>query len=77
MAGSVAGNLAPVDVFQIAASWAASAYPVDVWLRLSASERSAAIYRELRELDAACAAREFDALANPAAEDHELPLLQP
>jgi hypothetical protein len=52
-AALVAGDLAPIDSFQIAAAWAASAYPADVWLRLSASERSAAIYRELRKLDAA------------------------
>ena len=56
--GSAAGNLAPIDSFQIAASWAASAYPTDVWLCMDATERSAAIYRELRKLDAACDARE-------------------
>jgi hypothetical protein len=42
----------------IIAAWAASAYPTDVWLGLGAAERSAAIYRELRKLDAACDARE-------------------
>jgi hypothetical protein len=33
-AGLVAGNLVPVDNFQIAAAWAASAYPAEVWLSL-------------------------------------------
>jgi hypothetical protein len=55
-AGLVAGNLVPVDSFQIAAASAASAYPADVWLSLSAREQSAAIYREMRKLDAAYAA---------------------
>ena len=54
-AGSVAGNLVPVDRFQIAAAWAASAYPADVWLSLSTREQSAAIYREMRKLDEAYA----------------------
>jgi hypothetical protein len=61
-AGSAAGDLAPVDSFQIAASWAASAYPTDVWLRMDATEQSAAIYRELRKLDAARHAPEPDAV---------------
>jgi hypothetical protein len=56
--GLIAGDLVPLDRFQIVAAWAASAYPADVWLRLSATERSAAISRELRKLDATCAARE-------------------
>jgi hypothetical protein len=68
-AGTVAGNLAPIDGFQIAASWAASAYLADVWLRLGATERSAAIYRELRKLDATCAAREPDMSAKLIAKD--------
>jgi hypothetical protein len=55
-AGLVAGDLAPIDSFQIVAAWAASAYPTDIWLRMSASERSAAIYREMRKLDLANAA---------------------
>src|ERR1700747_415942 len=55
-AGSVAGNLVPVDRFQIAAAWAATAYPADVWLSLSTREQSAAIYREMRKLDEAYAA---------------------
>ncbi len=55
-AGSVAGNLVPVDRFQIAAAWAASAYPADVWLSLSTREQSAAIYLEMRKLDEAYAA---------------------
>ena len=54
--GSVAGDLAPIDSFQIAAAWAASAYPADVWLSLSTAEQSAAIYREMRKLDMAYAA---------------------
>jgi hypothetical protein len=40
------------DNFQIAAARAASSYPADVWLMLSPSEQTAAIYRELRKLDA-------------------------
>ena len=55
-AGSAAGNLVPVDSFQIAAASAASAYPADVWLSLTAREQSAAIYREMRKLDVAYAA---------------------
>ena len=55
-AGLVAGNLVPVDSFRIAADWAASAYPADVWLSLSTAEQSAAIYREMRKLDMAYAA---------------------
>jgi hypothetical protein len=55
-AGLVAGNHVPVDSFRIAAACAASAYPADVWLSLSAAEQSAAIYREMRKLDMACAA---------------------
>jgi hypothetical protein len=55
-AGSVAGNLVPVDRFQIAAAWAASAYPADVWLSLSTREQSTAIDREMRKLNAAYAA---------------------
>jgi hypothetical protein len=42
----------PSERFQIAAARAAASYPADVWLSLSATERSAAIYRELRKLDA-------------------------
>ena len=38
--------------FQIAAARAAASYPDDVWFSLSATEQSAAIYRELRKLDA-------------------------
>jgi hypothetical protein len=56
-ARSVAGHLVPIDRFQIAAAWAASAYPAAVWRSLSAAERSAVIDRELRELDEAHAAR--------------------
>jgi hypothetical protein len=55
-AGLVAGNLVPVDSFQVSAAWAASAYPADVWLSLSAAKQSAAIYREMRKLDMAYAA---------------------
>jgi hypothetical protein len=42
----------PSETFQIAARRAASSYAVDVWLSLSMSERAAAIYQELRKLDA-------------------------
>jgi hypothetical protein len=38
--------------FQIAAARAVASYPADVWFSLSATEQSAAIYRELRKLDA-------------------------
>jgi hypothetical protein len=51
----VAGDLLPIDSFQIAAASAASAHPADIWLSLSTREQSAAIYRELRKLDAAYA----------------------
>jgi hypothetical protein len=40
------------DTFQVAAERAAASYPTEVWFTLSASERAAAIYRELRKLDA-------------------------
>jgi hypothetical protein len=56
-AGLVAGNLAPVDKIQIVAAWAASAYPMEVWRTMSATEQSEAIDREMRDLDAAHAAR--------------------
>jgi hypothetical protein len=42
----------PSDSFQIAAERAASSYPTEVWFTISQSERAAAIYRELRKLDA-------------------------
>jgi hypothetical protein len=41
----------PSDRFQIAAERAASSYPRAVWSTLSAPERAAIIYRELRKLD--------------------------
>ena len=56
-AGLVAGDLAPIDRFQIVAAWTASAYPADIWLNMSATERSEAIHSEMRKLDAARAAR--------------------
>jgi hypothetical protein len=56
-AGSVSGDLVPIDRLQIAAAWAASAYPAATWHSLSATERSALIDRALRELEAATAAR--------------------
>jgi hypothetical protein len=56
-AGLVAGDLAPIDRFQIVAAWTASAYPTDIWLNLSATERSEAIHCEMRKLDADHAAR--------------------
>jgi hypothetical protein len=61
-AGLVAGDLAPVDRFQVVAAWTASAYPADIWLSMSATERAAAIDQELCKLDADHAARELDAL---------------
>jgi hypothetical protein len=42
----------PSDRFQIAAQRAAASYPTEVRSTLSPSERAAAIYRELRKLDA-------------------------
>jgi hypothetical protein len=57
MAGLVAGNLAPIDRFQILAAWTASAYPADIWRNLSSTERSEAIHDEMCKLDAAHAAR--------------------
>lgn len=54
-AAVAAGDLVPIDTFKIVAAWTASAYPADIWLRLSATDRSAAIDRELRKLDAAYA----------------------
>jgi hypothetical protein len=53
----VAGDLAPVDKFQIVAAWTASAYPADIWLSMSATEQAEAIDRELRTLDEAHASR--------------------
>ena len=55
--GLVAGDLAPVDKFQIVAAWTASAYPADIWLSMSATEQAEAIDRELRTLDEAHASR--------------------
>ena len=48
--GTVAGDLCPIDRPQIVALWAASAYPADVWRSMSATERSAAISREMLEM---------------------------
>ncbi len=48
--GAVAGDLCPIDSTQIATLWAASAYPADVWRSMGATERSAAISRELLEM---------------------------
>jgi hypothetical protein len=42
----------PADSFQIAAERAATSCPADVWFLLTPSQRAAAIYRELRKLDA-------------------------
>ncbi len=39
------------DRFQIAAEHAASSVATSVWLNMAATERSDAIYRELRTLD--------------------------
>jgi hypothetical protein len=57
----------PSDRFQIAAERAASSYPTEVWFTLSPSERAAAIYRELRKLDAEPASESEQAEA-PSAE---------
>jgi hypothetical protein len=46
------GRGVPYDSFQIAATRAVTSYLDEVWRTLSPSERSAAIYRELRKLDA-------------------------
>ncbi len=53
----------PSDRFQIAAERAASSYPTEVWFTLSPSERAAAIYRELRKLDAEAASESEQAEA--------------
>jgi hypothetical protein len=53
----------PSDRFQIAAERAASSYPTEVWLTLGPSERAAAIYRELRKLDAESFSESEDAQA--------------
>jgi hypothetical protein len=42
----------PSDSFQIAAERAATSCPADAWFLLRPSQRAAAIYRELRKLDA-------------------------
>ena len=55
-AGAVAGDLFPVDSLQIVALWAASAYPADVWRSMSKTERSAAISREMLDMEVANAA---------------------
>ena len=56
----------PSDRFQIAAERAASSYPTEDWYTLSPSARAAAIYRELRQLDAE-SARESRQVETPAA----------
>jgi hypothetical protein len=56
----------PSDRFQIAAERAASSYPTEVWFTLSPSERAAAIYRELRKLDAELASESEQAEAPDA-----------
>jgi hypothetical protein len=53
----------PSDRFQTAAARAASSYPMEVWSTLSPSERAAAIYRELRKLDAESASESEQAEA--------------
>jgi hypothetical protein len=58
----------PSDRFQIAAERAASSYPTEVWLTLGPSERAAAIYRELRKLDAESIGESEDAQAAGAKE---------
>jgi hypothetical protein len=52
-AGAVAGDLFPIDSLQIVSLWAASAYPADVWRSMSKTERSAAVSREMLEMDVA------------------------
>jgi hypothetical protein len=61
----------PSDKFQIAAGRAASHYTVDVWSTLNPSERAAAIYRELRKLDAEAVATSQSAEANPNTAEKE------
>jgi hypothetical protein len=53
----------PSDRFQTAAERAASSYPTEVWSTPSPSERTAAIYRELRKLDAESASESEQAEA--------------
>jgi hypothetical protein len=57
----------PSDRFQIAAERAASSYPTEVWLTLGPSERAAAIYRELRKLDAESVSEPSAVMNSPAA----------
>jgi hypothetical protein len=61
----------PSDTFQVAAERAASSYPTEVWFRLSASERAAAIYRELRKLDAESSS-ESEQPKDPSAEPNPI-----
>jgi hypothetical protein len=53
------------DRFQIAAERAAASYPADAWFKLSATEQSAAIYREVRKLDMGSAQGPEPALEQP------------
>jgi hypothetical protein len=62
----------PSDRFQIAAERAVSSYPAEEWFNLSPSEQAAAIYRELRKLDAE-AISESEAAEAPAAEGGDRP----
>jgi hypothetical protein len=48
---AIAGEIGPVDRFQIAAERAALTYTAIVWTVLGPSEQAAAIYREMRKLD--------------------------
>jgi hypothetical protein len=57
----------PSDRFQIAAAQAASRYTADAWSTLSPSARAAAIYRELRKLDAESAKASQSAEAEASA----------
>jgi hypothetical protein len=57
----------PSDSFQIAAERAASSYPADVRFTLGPSEQAAAIYRELRKVDAESVSEPSTVMNSPAA----------
>jgi hypothetical protein len=57
----------PSDSFQIAAKRAASSYTPEAWFTLSPSEQAAAIYRELRKLDAESVSEPSAVMNSPAA----------
>jgi hypothetical protein len=53
------------DSFQLAAKRARHSYPLDVWISLRPREQTAAIYRELRRIDAEQAAAKLTPRRRP------------